>query len=300
MKLPPLNALRAFEATARLSSFSRAGDELHVTHAAISHHVKQLETWFGCRLFRREGARIRLTEAGEELNRHVSGTFAELARVCACIRQMRTLPVLTVACIPSIASRWLVPRLPIFCRDHPEIDLRVFYASQRQDKAAAEYDVHIATHEVRSALPRSWKLFSQASRPVCSPYYLQRHGRPGSAAEIASLDFLHDESREGWHLWFKAAGMNLVDPVPGPVFEDFNLLASAVIAGHGVALCPVDVFRDELNRGDLCALSDITVMEDRGYFIHLSEMASPIATQFRDWFLSSIQNDQASASAAAN
>jgi DNA-binding transcriptional LysR family regulator len=143
MDLPPLNALRAFEATARLLSFSRAGDKLHVTHTAVSHQIKLLEAWIGCKLFHREGKGIRLTGEGHELSLRASAALEDLADICQRIRLPRRLPILTVGCLPSIASRWLVPRLPAFYRAYPEIDLRLFYAHLGEKSDQASCDVLI-------------------------------------------------------------------------------------------------------------------------------------------------------------
>ncbi|TIV11958.1 MAG: LysR family transcriptional regulator, partial [Mesorhizobium sp.] len=124
----PLNAIRAFEATARHLSFSAAGEELHVTHPAISHQIRRLEEWLGVALFHRDARKVRLTEAGLILQASASAALAELGATCRRIRRSAAQASLSVGCIPSIASRWLVPRLSDFTARHPEIAIRVAYA----------------------------------------------------------------------------------------------------------------------------------------------------------------------------
>lgn len=125
MQLPPLNALRAFEATARLMSLSKAGDELHVTHAAISHQIKHLETWLGRKLLQKSGRGVALTAAGSEYYRAVSGSLAAIAHATGNLRRDHDMRAITVGCIPSIASRWLVPALPSFQESNPDLDVRI-------------------------------------------------------------------------------------------------------------------------------------------------------------------------------
>ena len=289
MKLPPLNALRAFEAAARHHSFSRAGDELCVTHAAISHQIKLLEAWFGCSLFHREGRGVRLTRVGQALSVRTTSVFEELAEVSLLHRVAERRQSLAVGCIPSIASRWLVPRLADFFRQHPEIDMQVLYASPHERLMQGEYDVLITLGEDASKGVRNERLFSRVNKPVCSPYYLERKGSLNSPELIAGADLLHDESKDAWREWFAEAGGEVPGLLSGPVFEDFNLLATSVIAGHGVALCPIDVFREELDRGDLTVLSDIATNTEKSYFVITQRSPSRAVEKFVEWFFASIQ-----------
>ncbi len=286
MNLPPLNALRAFEAAARNMGFSRAGDELNVTHVAISHHVKHLEEWLGCKLFHRTGRGVRLTEEGIELSERVSSNFRNLDEVCRRIRTSSKHPVLRVGCLPSIASRWLIPKLPEFLRAHPDIDIQVFYAAADAEILRTDWEVLITSNCTTSDDAEIIKVFSRTSKPVCSPRYLERNPSAIEPGEFPKLDLLHDESHQDWHCWFTAAGIHVSSELKGPIFQDFNLLATAVIAGHGIALCPVDVFREELSRGDLCLLSDLAVNEDQGYFIVCRKGEGDAVTNFLNWFQS--------------
>ncbi|TIS63520.1 MAG: LysR family transcriptional regulator [Mesorhizobium sp.] len=288
----PLNAIRAFEATARHLSFSAAGEELHVTHPAISHQIRRLEEWLGAPLFDRGARKIRLTEAGLALQASAGAALAELNAACRRIRRSAGAQSLSVGCIPSIASRWLVPRLTDFTARHPEIAVRVAYAKAEDRFDDDDNDILITLGSDPSPHVTSLKLFSRISRPACSPHYLARKGRLGTPAEIAAADLLHDETREGWSEWFSRAGMAGAGVGNGPVFADFNILATAVIAGHGVALCPIEVFREELRRGDLVVLSDIATDSDKGYFLTMSAQPSAADIRFADWFRDQVLTDQ--------
>ncbi|RQR50932.1 LysR family transcriptional regulator [Burkholderia sp. Bp9126] len=289
MKLPPLGALRAFEAAARLLSLSRAGDELHVTHAAISHQVRNLEAWFGASLFRREGRGIQLTPAGQALFSCVSPLFEAMADACQRVKSMSGAGSLVVGCIPSIAARWLVPNLANFAARHADVDIRVMYAQANDRLSSADLDILITYGEDDTRGVVAERLFSRINMPVCSPHFLREHGPFESASRIASSPMLHDETRDGWSEWCEAAGLQDAGMLPGPVYQDFNLLATAAIAGHGIALCPVNVFRAEIMRGDLVVISDVATNEDRGYFVMTREDRTRIADEFVKWFLAIAQ-----------
>ncbi len=281
--LPSLSALRVLEAAARLNSFSRAADELHVTHAAVSHQIRLLEDWFGRPLFVREKRTVRLVPEAASLAQTLSVSLARIEAEAQAFRQ-KTSGELTVACIASIATRWLIPALTDFLEMHPDINVRVVYAMAEQQFSDADCDVLITLGEDRREGRECVRLFSRANRPVASPIYLERRGRPITSQEIARADLLHDETPERWFNWCRKAGLQPDKAPRGPVFQDFNLLATAVIAGHGIALCPTEVFRREIDRGDLVILSDIETLSDEGYFLITAKPASEPARQFRDWF----------------
>jgi DNA-binding transcriptional LysR family regulator len=183
-----------------------------------------------------------------------------------------------------------VPRLSDFTGRHPEIAIRVAYA--KAEDRLDDNDILITLGADPSPRATSLKLFSRISRPACSPHYLARKGRLDTPAQIAVADLLHDETRQGWQEWFSKAGIGKTEIGNGPVFADFNILATAVIAGHGVALCPIEVFREELRRGDLVVVSDISTDDDKGYFLTMSAQPSAAEIKFADWF-----RDQVSAKA---
>lgn len=281
MILPPLNTLQAFEAAARHSSLSKAGGELNVTHAAISGQIKRLEEWLGRKLFVRAGRGVVLTAAGEELRITVQASLAAISLTSQTLRRRKDRKTLSVACVPSIATRWLIPALPEFTRAHPAIEIRVFYGTAMEDFDPERHDVLINNREMTSGILRSTKLFSRMNRPVASPIYLQR-----SCIDMTfdGANLLHDETQADWEDWFARAGFRPLVVTHGPIYQDFNLLATAVIAGHGIALCPVEVFRRELIAGDLVIMSDVATRDDQGYFVTSDQQRTPVVNTFIRWF----------------
>ncbi|HEV7309311.1 LysR substrate-binding domain-containing protein [Ensifer sp.] len=281
--LPPLGMLRAFEAASRLASFSRAADELHVTHAAVSHQIRLLEEWFGRPLFAREKRGVRLLDEARDLATVLTASFGRISTEAERLH-LNAKTQLSVACIPSIATRWLIPALGEFLAAHSEVDVKVVYAMAEQQLRETGCDLLITLGADKSEGTRSDRLFSRINRPVASPRYLERVGALNSLQAIAGADLLHDETTSRWRDWFARSGQEGARAMRGPVFQDFNLLATAVIAGHGVALCPVEVFRREIDSGDLVVLSDIATLEDESYFLITRTSRSKAASAFSDWF----------------
>ena len=289
MTLPPLGMLRAFEAAARLASFSRAADELHVTHAAVSHQIRLLEEWFGRPLFVREKRGVRLAPEAETLAALLTSAFERIAAETELLR-LNAKAQISVACIPSIATRWLIPALGDFVGSHPEVDVKVVYAMAEQRLRETGCDILVTLGADPTEGIRSDPLFSRINRPVASPRYLERKGELNGAQAIASADLLHDETVSRWRDWFARAGVAAGQTLRGPIFQDFNLLATAVIAGHGVALCPVQVFRREIEGGDLMILSDIATLEEESYFLITKSTRTKAVSAFSDWFVSVVKS----------
>lgn len=288
--LPPLAALRVFEAAARLASFSRAAEELNVTHAAVSHQIKQLEDWFGRPLFLRQARGVRLADDASALADALSVSFKRISAE-ADVLKMRTKSEITVACIPSVATRWLIPSLGTFLAVFPDLTVRVVYATAEQRLRETGCDVLITLGADISENVQSERLFSRINRPVASPRYLERKGGLFNDRDIADADLLHDEKTTHWQQWLRHAGIFKPDAPKGPIFQDFNLLATAAIAGHGVALCPVEVCRREIENGDLIVLSSVSVLEDESYFMISKALRSASATAFCDWFLKLVRSE---------
>jgi DNA-binding transcriptional LysR family regulator len=291
MKNLPLTALKTFEAAARLHSFSKAGDELFVTHAAVSHQIKKLEEWFDTKLFERKSRGVELTRAGAMLYRVVSPAFEEISEVCTRVKGLSGREMITVGCIASIATRWLVPRLNEFFSIRPDSEVRVVYATADEKLSTGDLDVLITTGMENDQGCVSKRLFSRTNKPVCSPLFLEKYGPFDSPEQFAKVPLLHDEYRDGWRKWFKAQGMSLPENDNSPVYPDFNLLATAVIAGHGMALCPVEVFRHEIEQGDLIILSDASVNTGAAYYVSFRQPASNLTVDFVNWFREACFND---------
>lgn len=284
--LPPLKALRAFEAAARHASFSKAAEELCVTHSAVSHQVKHLETWMELELFTRAGNGVAPTAAGAELAQLVGDCFGRIADASDRLRRLGGARTVRVATIPSFATRWVIPRLPAFQQAFPQIDLVVSYAPPVFTGNLAGFDLLITYFDgPYSGELESAELFSGAVRPVCSPSYLRAHGRIANLADLADVTFLHDEDRSTWIGWLTERGIDSTHAQSGTVFADFNLLSTAAIAGHGVALCPTDLIRDDLAAGHLVQLFDGAYFYDRRYVLFRRPAATTAVRQFCDWLL---------------
>lgn len=286
----PLKALRAFESVVRNNSFSRAAEELHVTQSAISHQVAGLEAWMGRPLFDRSGSRPKILAHGALLAVSLSAAFSEITEACDRARRPATGNSLTIAVIPSVATCWLIPRLSGFRADWPDINLRVMYAIHGQPINFADCDVAVIyarnAPEITGAVVT--ELLSGTSAPVCSHSFLQAHGPLDRPGQIVAAGVLHDTDISGWQQWLDAASGGSATPPKGPVYEDFNLMRAAALAGQGSALCPLSVIADDLANGRLVQLSDITVHHERGYY--LAEQAgrtkaSSAVRAFREWLL---------------
>lgn len=295
MVTPPLNALRAFEAVARLGSFRAAADSLCVTESAVSHQIRNVEEALGKPLFEREGNRTRLLPVGRELALRLSGAFSE---VDAAVEQARNSScVLVIAAIPSVAMCWLIPRFSRFRSAHPEIEVRIIYALHGHE--INFHDVQLAFVFAKGAPSESTiegHFFLEGqSVPVCSPACLSSLGRhPEKVSDFLTLGLLHDRDELGWKTWLaglKGPSSNLKDgaALEGTTFEDFNLLRAAALSGQGVALCPPTMVQPDLNSGALVQISDRVLDEGFNYYLLTSTSASPrhlrYAHIFRDWAL---------------
>ncbi|MDE8650200.1 LysR substrate-binding domain-containing protein [Novosphingobium album (ex Liu et al. 2023)] len=284
--LPPLGALRAMEAAARHSSFSKAAEELCVTHSAVSHQIKLLESWFGKELFIRTGNGVISTPACSEFSKLVGDCFGLISEASNRLRRLGSAKSVRVAAIPSFATRWVIPRIPTFQREFHDIELEVCYAPQHFKGDLAGFDVVITYFDGKYVGNLHSKvLFSGALAPVCSPGYLQANGFVADIATLNQATFLHDEERSTWIAWLAAQGMAPGNAQVGTVFADFNLLSTAAIAGHGVALCPTDLIREDLDAGNLTQLFADEIFLERNYMLFRQDAPTTAAQEFCNWLV---------------
>lgn len=280
----PLGALRTFEAVARTGSFGRAADVLCVTQSAVSHQVRALEAWLGGPLFARSGNRATLLPHGAALAASLGGAFAEIEAACRRARRPQVGAAVTVAVIPSVAICWLIPRLGAFRTQAPEVAVRVVYAIHGQPIDFADVDLAVVFADSPPA--GSVPFLPGRAVPVCAPHL----GRPHTPEDMVAAGLLHDTDDRGWREWLDAAGAPEVAVAPGPVFEDFNLLRAAALAGQGVALCPRAIVADDLEQGRLVALSPIGIRAESGYHLVMSADPDPngaaAVAAFATWLLS--------------
>jgi LysR family glycine cleavage system transcriptional activator len=291
MRLPPLNALRAFEAAARHLSFAEAAAELHVTPAAISHQIKALEDDLGIKLFRRLNRAVRLTDAGQACLPGLRDGFERIAEAVARARQGESLGVLTVTSSPAIAAKWLVPRLERFRERHPTIDLRID-ASMRLVDFARE-DVHVGLRYGGGNYPglHAELLLRSEVFPVCAPALLKGKHPLRQPEDLRHHTLIHDETipidpqSPDWAMWLRAAGVTDIDATRGLHFNQAALALDAAIDGRGVTLT-----RDVFAAADLAAgrlVRPFGAAMPASFAIYVvvppALVTAPKVKAFRDW-----------------
>lgn len=290
----PLSALRAFEAAARQQSYSRAADELGLSHGAISHHIKGLEANLGVCLFKRDGAKMVPTEHGQRLAVHASEGFTRLAQGVDEVRArvMRS-RVVTVSVLPAFAARWLIPRMVTFQEAHPDVEVSIRASHLLTDFSRDGVDVALRYG------PGQWPglsaelLAEEVIFPVCSPAFQGKY-KLTEPTDLLSVRLLRDQ-RVPWSTWFRAAALDHgCEPNSGSAYSDAGLLLQAAVAGHGVALARSVLARGDLDAGSLVRLFETQVPAQSSYYLVYPsgvEMRRP-AQVFREWLLREAAEDQ--------
>ncbi|MGE5615975.1 MAG: transcriptional regulator GcvA [Bacillota bacterium] len=283
-RLPPLSTLRPFEAAARLESFSRAAEELHLTHGAVSHQVRALESYLGAPLFERKGKRVTLTATGHAFAERVRASLEEIGRAADAARSRRE-NRLSVSVLPSFASRWLMPRLIGFMERHPEIEVNVHASIGLASFAADDIDIAIRMG-VGPWPPHACEPFLDDEYfPVASPR-MNRGKLPKAPADLLQPGVrIMREDRDYWPAWFKAAGVPFEDRSRGPFFNDSTYSLQAAARGEGVALARRSIVGEDLERGILKRLFRLSVPSvERYWFVSPRETADvPHVQAFREW-----------------
>jgi LysR family glycine cleavage system transcriptional activator len=291
-RLPPLNALKAFEAAARSESFTRAAEELSVTQGAVSHQVKALEETLGLKLVHRERQRLIITEAGREYLSIVRDALDRIALGTERLLNRQSSGVLTVSTSPDFAAKWLVNRLGRFAEKHPSIDLRVSASTQYVDFAREDVDVAIRHGDGNWPGLDVVRLYSERLFPVCSPKLVSGRNRITKAADLQKFPLLRLENAKNWMRLFEAAG--IAGPVgPGPVLNRASMLIDAAIDGQGVALARTALAAWDLINGRLVRPIDVSLRMANTYWIVCPKAASnvPKIATFRDWVLTEAGDD---------
>jgi len=278
----PLNALRAFEVSARHLSFTRAAAELNVTQNAVSAQVKNLEQRLHVPLFRRLPRGLALTDEGTALLPLLSDSFERIGAVLEQFEAGRHREVLTVAVVGTFAVGWLMPRLAGFTRGHPFVDLRLLTHNNRVDLAAEGLDYAIRFGDGAWHGTDAEPLLEAALSPVCAPAIAQRLRSP---AQLAHETLLRSYRVDEWPRWFAAAGHAL--PLQrGPIFDSSITMAAAAVQGAGVALLPPAMFGDELRSERLVQPFELGVSLGRYWLTRLKSRAVTKAmTGFRTWLM---------------
>ncbi len=279
---PPLNALRGFEAAARLGSFHQAAQELHLTQSAISQQIRSLESFLEQPLFYRSGRSVTLTDAGHDLRSTTQSLLQQLAVGIRRLEQYRKPNQLVVNTSPAFARHWLLPRLGKFHRLHPEVDLWLFTSFEPPDMSTQTIDLTLRDDLSAQAECSYLELYSDRLYPACHPRVLEQ--------PEALRTTLHGEREMDWSHWLVEGGADIGQRSNGLNFSDPGLLLDAACAGHGIALVSQLLTQQARSQGLLAPLCEQSVRGPTwAWLIHRDSEASPLTRSFCDWLLGALQ-----------
>ena len=293
--IPGLQSLKAFDASARHLNFTRAAQELNVTPAAVSHQIKELEESLGVTLFQRTSRHMQLTRQGQILKPAVSDALEGLTRALQRIRQSDNPMRVQVTASPSIAAKWLVPRLDRFLDSVPGADVRIDVSSDPLDFDREDIDVAIRFGDGVYPGLNVEKLFHDTLFPVCSPELLKGAKRLREPRDLLQFTLIHmDWEAQGavwpnWRMWMKAAGVKDFNDTRGLHFSQTSLAIQAAIDGHGVALGDSTLVGDDLAAGRLVKPFELSLRSPAQFAYHLITRQDtadrPMTKAFRNWIL---------------
>jgi len=296
---PSTNALRAFEAAARLMSFTDAATELNLTQGAVSHQIKELEGRLGVKLFLREARGISLTDAGATYLPFVREALDRLRAGTDALRLGEGSDILTVSCSPNFAAKWLVPRLGAFYTEYPDVDLRISAAMQHVTFDNDGIDIAVRHGEGDWPHLDVTQLCQEEVYPVCSPHLAGIRDTGGDVTALAAYPLLHDKDRSGWRKWLQT-----MDVPPdgfeldhGPVFSDTSLVIDAAVADQGIALARSALAALDLEAGRLIRPVADTIPAGFAYWIVCPKprAKSQGIVLFRQWLLDQTAADTTAA-----
>lgn len=288
MSLPPLSAVRVFEAVARHLSFTRAGEELGMTQAAVSYQIKLLEERIGAPLFLRKPRQVELSEVGGRLAPQVRQAF-ELMREAFADALGEVDGLLTITTVPTFASQWLAQNLGLFQIAHPDIAVRLDSTSALADLLHDEFDIGIRTLAKPPGNGLAAHLLVKADfTPLVSPALAESIGGIKEPSDLLKLPML-DPQDEWWALWFAQAGVPGFSAEGRPIstMNLQSLLGTAAMAGRGVTMLTPALFRDDIAAGRLIRPFPLLADAGRGYYLVYPESRRnvPKIKRFRDWML---------------
>lgn len=291
--VPSLSALVAFEASARLGSFTRAAEELNLTQGAISRQIKLLEDQLGITLFERIRQRIVLTEAGTFYAGEIRQTLDRFASATAQAISFRAQGgILRLGMVPTFGTRWLIPRLPDFFERNRSVTINFASHIRQVDFQRDFLDAAIHFGEPRWPGVTLHRLTGEELIPVASPKLVKRE-KIKKPADLARTTLLIQATRpEAWGAWAEHVGLGPVEPMSVLVFEQFAMVLQAAVAELGAALVPRILVQQELDAGDLVALFDHSIIDSKAYFLaYPRERANyPPLVAFRDWLLTQVRS----------
>ncbi|MBA8903464.1 transcriptional regulator GcvA [Phyllobacterium sp. P30BS-XVII] len=285
--LPPLQALRAFEAVARLMSFRRAGEELLITQSAVSHHIRQLEEFLGLPLFIRKARSIALTPEGTDYLARTTDAFRLIATATSDLRSKSKRNVIRISLLPSFAANWLVSRLHKFQSRHPNIDLELDPTLRTADVAGGEVDIAIRYGDGNWTGVNSRLLMAEQLSPVVSPALLQTGPAIAALQDLLRHTLLFAKKPVDWQVWADAVGLDL-SHARTIQLTDYNITLQAALDGQGIAIGRMLLIHDHLRTGRLVQPFPQTITSIRTAHWLVTPKDSKIgpATQaFIDWLI---------------
>lgn len=284
-RLPPLNAIKAFEAAARLVSFTKAGQELNVTHGAISRQVALLESWLGIPLFRRMKSQVLLTEAGKKFLDEMGPALDRIALAAIHLTHDTNPVILVVNAPPTFTLRWLIPRLSSFQRRHLGIDVRLTTSVAPIDFSKSEYDIAIRGADEPISDTTSRPFLTESILPVCHPDILPKLPLTGPEDLARHTLLTYSTEPYRWQDWFREIHAEEVKPAGTLNFEQMYFALQAALEGLGIALIPYFMVADDIAAGRLCTPLGALGVRTRRYYANLAPNAVPGLAQnlFCDW-----------------
>jgi LysR family transcriptional regulator, glycine cleavage system transcriptional activator len=285
-RLPPLNALPSFEAAARHLSFSKAADELHVTHGAVSRAVRNLEDHLGLRLMIRTSRSVRLTPVGASFAAEIRNVLEHLAAATSAATG-QTSRIVSVSTIDSFAARWLMPRLFRFRLAHGDIDVRVATSERLADFVSDGIDIAIRCGAGKYPGLSAELLMKEDHFPVCSPKLLKGRHPLRTPVDLAHHILLHDVFTVDWAIWLRNAGIDIIDAHRGPTFLSSDHAIQAAVRGEGVVLGRSALVADDLAAGRLVRPFELSLPAGFAYYVVYPPPAleRPSVKSFRDWLI---------------
>lgn len=279
--LPSMNALRFFDSASRHLNLSLAAQALGVSHSAVSQQIRQLERWLGCKLFERHSEGVRLTTAGQDLQRACLPAFDMLEQRLAELRGRPASPHVVVGAPASLLSNWIIPRLEHFERDHPGVQVRLQTATDIALLERRVVDVLIVADTHQSPAIEALPLFLEAIGPVCTPDLARRIREP---ANVLEAPLLHTASRPAaWDHWAQACGVTLDPLQPGRRFDQLGHMLEAAAAGLGIGIAPRELVQADIRAGRLAA--PLGFRETGGRFSLYARADAPDrVNDLRRWF----------------
>jgi len=298
-RIYPLNALRAFEASARHLSYVKASEELSVTPAAVSHQVKKLEEYLGLPLFRRRSRGLLLTESGQLLMTELRDVFLQLDKAMERVTDNDSRGSLTLTVAPTFAAMWFIPRLPRFYALHPDIDIRISTSLGLVDFQRDDFDAAIRLGHGEWPGLETIKLFDETVIPMCSPRLLEGPNALKTPDDLSKHTLLHNHSLDydakapTWETWLKAAGAKGVDPSRGMHFSLPDHGLQAAIDGAGVALGWRFLSMKDVAAGRVVEPFDLALPLESTFYLVYPESQSSRSniTALREWLMQEVREN---------